>query len=171
MKVQELMTKDVKTCGRYSNLAEAASLLWEGDCGVLPVMDDDKLAGIISDRDICFAVATKGRLASEITVGEVVSGRPVYTCRPEDDVRNALSTMQQQQVRRIPVVNSDGRIEGILSISDVVLAAESEARGITQGVSSKEAISTLKAICEHRYPAQNAAAASSSSLSGSAAQA
>ena len=169
MKVQELMTKDVKTCGRGSNLAEVASILWDGDCGALPVVNDEnKVVAMISDRDICFAVATKGRLASEVAVGEVTSGNPLYTCAPDDDIRDALYTMQQQQVRRIPVVNSAGRIEGILSISDVVNAAHIEIRGINQGISNNEVISTLQAICEPRHPAQNAAAAASS---GGAAQA
>ncbi len=162
MEVQELMTKEVKTCKRGSNLAEVANILWEGDCGALPVMDnDDKVVGMISDRDICFAVATKGRLASEITAGELIGGRPLYTCSPEDDIQTALSAMQQQQVRRIPVVNSNGRIEGILSISDVVLAASADTRGSKQGVSNTEAISTLKGICEQRRSSQSAAAASS----------
>lgn len=151
MKVQELMTKHVKTCHYGSNLAEAAKQLWDGDCGVLPVVDDNnKVVDMVSDRDICFAVTTKGRLASEIMVGELTSSRPLYTCKPDDDLRDALSIMKQHQVRRIPVVDDEGRIEGILSINDVVIAAETENRGIKQGVSSTEAISALKAICEHR---------------------
>jgi CBS domain-containing protein len=162
MKVQELMTKDVKTCSRGNNLAEAAELMWDGDCGALPVVDDaGKVVGIVSDRDICFAVATKGRLASEILVGEVASGRPLYTCAPGDDVRDALSTMQWHQVRRIPVVNDEGKIAGILSLSDIILAAEIEAHGQTQGVSDGDALATMKAICEQRRAAPNAAAASS----------
>lgn len=161
MQVQELMTKEVKTCGRGSNLAEVAGLLWKGDCGALPVVDDEnKVVGIISDRDICFAVATKGRLASEIAAGELTSGRPLYTCSSEDDVQDALTTMQRQQIRRIPVVGSDGKIEGILSISDVVLAATTETRWQKQGVSNAEAISTLKGICEQRRSSQSASAAS-----------
>ena len=168
MKVQELMTKEVKTCGRDSNLAEVAKLLWDGDCGALPVVDDEgNVTGIISDRDICFAVATKGRLAAEILASEVASGKPLHTCAPDDDIQHALSAMQQHQVRRIPVINSDGRIAGILSISDVINATNLETRGVKQGVSTNEAISTLKGICEPRHAAQNAAAAAS----GSAAQA
>ena len=100
-------------------------------------------------------------------MGELTAGQPLYTCAPDDDVRDALSTMQQWQVRRIPIINAEGKIEGILSISDVVLAASTDTRGIKQGVSNTEAISTLKGICEQRHPAQNAAAASS----GGAAQA
>jgi CBS domain-containing protein len=163
MKVEELMTRNVKTCHRDTNLAEVASILWESDCGALPVVDDDhKVVGIISDRDICLAVATKGRLASEVAVGEITSGRPVFTCTSNDSIQDALATMQMQQVRRIPVVNQENRIEGILSISDVVLAAQKEAWGNQQGVSNNEAISTLKAICERRHTSSNVTASASS---------
>ena len=162
MKVEDLMTRDVKTCHRGTNLAEIANILWESDCGALPVVDDDgKVVGIISDRDICFAVATKGRLASEVAAGEITSGRPIFTCTSKDSIQDALATMQQQQVRRIPVVNRENRIEGILSISDVVLAAQKEGRGYQEGVSNNEAITTLKAICERRNTEANAAAAAS----------
>lgn len=159
MNVQELMTRDVKTCHRDTNLAEVASILWESDCGALPVVDDqDKVIGVVSDRDICFAVATKGRLASEITVGEIAGHRPIFTCTPDDFIQDALATMKQHQIRRVPVVNHDGKIAGILSIRDVVLAAQAENRGAQQGVSGHEALSTLQAICEHRS-AQNTASA------------
>lgn len=162
MKVEDLMSRDVKTCHRGTNLAEVASILWESDCGALPVVDDDhKVVGIISDRDICLAVATKGRPASEIAVGEVTSGRPIFTCSSHDSIQDAMATMQQQQIRRIPVVSRENKIEGILSISDVILAARKEERGSQQGVSNSEVISTLKAICEQRHVAQNAATASS----------
>ena len=157
MKAEDLMSKEVKTCHRDSNLAEVASVLWESDCGALPVVDDDgKVIGIVSDRDICVAVATKGRLASEVTAGEVADGKPVHTCSPETPIQHVLTTMQQQQVRRIPVVNRENRIEGILSISDVVLAAQQDGRGAPSSVSNNEVMSTLKAICEHRHVAPNA---------------
>lgn len=160
MKVQELMTRDVKTCHRGTNLAEVASVLWGSDCGALPVVDDEnKIIGMISDRDICFAVATKGRLASEIAVGEITSGKPVYTCTPEGQIQDALATMQQRQVRRLPVVDQENKIIGILSISDVILAAQAESRG---KISNQEAISTLKGICEQRASAYNAAVPTSS---------
>lgn len=158
MNVEELMTRDVKTCHRGTNLAEVASVLWERDCGALPVVDDDqKVVGVISDRDICLAVATKGRLASEVAVGEITSGRPIHTCTASDSIQEVLATMQQQQVRRIPVVNNEKKIEGILSISDVVRAAQKESRGNQDGVSNNEVVSTLKAICEQRHDPQTAA--------------
>jgi predicted transcriptional regulator len=90
MKVQELMTTSVSVCGLESNLAEAAGLMWERDCGMLPVVaEDGKAIGAITDRDICMALATQNRLASEIKVKEAMSEK-IRVCRATDDVKNAL---------------------------------------------------------------------------------
>lgn len=149
MKISEIMTSEVITCQRGTNLAEAATRLWDNDCGVLPVVDDDgKVVGLISDRDICIAVITKNKLASEIAVGEVISGNAVFSCAADEDINQALRAMRQHQVRRLPVTGADETLEGILSINDVVLAAENE-QG--QGVSFEDAMMTLKAICKHQH--------------------
>lgn len=155
MKIEEIMTADVKFCHSSDNLAEAASILWSNDCGILPVVDEaGKVVGMISDRDICFATVTRNRLASEITVGEVSGSQLVHSCTPNDDVQEALKIMQEHQIRRVPVVDSAGELRGILSINDVILAAE--ASGWGRGVSFQEAMATLKAICEHRHTEQSA---------------
>lgn len=149
MKVQEIMTADVHFCYNTDNLAKAASHLWDNDCGILPVKNETgKVIGMVSDRDICIATVTKNRLASEITVSEVGGGRQVYSCAPDDDVQEALRLMQEHQVRRVPIIDESGELRGILSINDVILAAE--AGGWGRGVSFQDAMATLKAICEHR---------------------
>lgn len=147
MRVQELMTRNVKSCNPGTNLAEAATLLWDNDCGVLPVINTaENVVGVISDRDICVAVATKRRLASEITVGEIIEDHTVYSCAPEDELQEALRTMQQQQVRRLPVVDREGKLQGILSINDVILSAEKKGKT----VSFEDTVTTLKSICAPR---------------------
>jgi CBS domain-containing protein len=129
MKVKELMTSDVKSCSPETNLAAAAKIMWEGDCGAVPVTDDrGKVIGIITDRDICIAAATRSRREGEIPVQEV-SSKTVYTCTPGDDVRAALETMKNRKVRRLPVVGQDGRLAGILSIHDIALQARSGKNG------------------------------------------
>lgn len=118
MKVREVMTSDVSFCGQTTSLAEAAVTMWQRDCGVVPVVDNEKkIVGMITDRDICMALATKNRVAAHITVGEVANGQIVW-CEPDDDAETALKTMRQQQVRRLPVVDGDGVLQGVLSISD-----------------------------------------------------
>jgi CBS domain-containing protein len=158
MKVQDVMTRNVNSCHPENNLATVATMMWDGDCGVVPVVDDaGKVLGMITDRDIAIAAATKGRLASEIPVGEVITGR-VYSCILDEDLQSALKTIRQEKVRRLPVVNDEGILQGILCINDVVLRAE-EARGnYVPEISYEDAMSTLKAICEHR-PSTAAASA------------
>ena len=118
LKVREIMTGDVSFCRQTTSLAEAAITMWQRDCGVVPVVDDEKkVVGMITDRDICMALATKNRAAAQITVGEVTSGQ-IVACEPGDDAETALKTMRKQQLRRLPVIDGDGVLQGILSISD-----------------------------------------------------
>jgi CBS domain-containing protein len=149
MKVQEIMTRNAKSCLPEISLATAAKLMWDYDCGVIPVVGEtEQVLGLITDRDIAIAVATKNRLASEITVGEVASGN-VYACAPGDDVQTALKTMRREQVRRLPVLGPEGKLAGILSINDVVLrAAEAKGRQAPE-ISSEDVVSTFKALCAH----------------------
>jgi CBS domain-containing protein len=144
MKVQEIMTRDVKTCRPETNLAEAVKLMWERDCGVLPVVrSDGKVFGMITDRDICVALATRGQTADRIEVRDVTAGK-ACTCGLDDEAIVALQTMKSQRVRRLPVVDADGRLMGILSLNDVVTH--------TGAASSTEIVSTMASICEHRRP-------------------
>ena len=148
MKVQDVMTKTVRPVAPGADLATAAMVLWDHDCGVAPVVDEEgKVVGVITDRDICMAVATKLRSPVEITVGEVTSGE-VHTCRPEDDIQAALRAMREGRVRRLPVVDEGGALQGILSINDLVLRAGEG--GKTPGLTHGEVMSTLRAVSEHR---------------------
>jgi len=125
MKVKELMTTDVKRCSPETNLAAAARIMWEGDCGAVPVTDErDRVVGVITDRDICIAAATRPRTEGEIPVKEVIS-RALYTCAPGDDVRAALETMKTRKIRRLPVVDPGGRLIGIVSIHDIAVQPRS----------------------------------------------
>ncbi|MBI4457232.1 MAG: CBS domain-containing protein [Acidobacteria bacterium] len=150
MKVREIMSVNPKSCRPETNLAAAAMIMWENDCGVVPVVDDKgKVTGMITDRDICIAVASKHRLASEIPVSELISGR-VYSCAPDDDLKAALKTMEEKRVRRLPVVDKAGVLQGILCMNDIVLQAE-EIRGKqVPELSLEDAIRVLKAIDRHR---------------------
>jgi CBS domain-containing protein len=150
MKVKGVMTSPVQYCGPETSLAEAAMKMWDSDCGVLPVVNrEGKVIGVITDRDICMAVATKGRAASNISVWETASGQ-LYSCAPDDDIQDVLKTMATQKVRRLPVVNDDGELRGILGLNDLVLQAQ-EAKGRKGAdLSYEDIIKTLKAISAHR---------------------
>jgi CBS domain-containing protein len=151
MKVREIMTRDVRTCRPETNLAEVVKLMWEWDCGVMPVVNSDgKVFGMITDRDICVAIATRGRTADRIEVRDVTAGK-ACTCAPDDDATVALQTMKSQRVRRLPVVDAEGRLQGILSLNDVVTH--------TGAAPSTEIVSTMASICEHRRARDMAGAA------------
>jgi CBS domain-containing protein len=158
MKVQDLMTSEVKSCRPETNLAEAAAMMLEYDCGALPVVNHEhRVIGMITDRDIAIAAATKARLASEIRVSEVIS-RKVYSAMPDEDIHTALKIMRHEKVRRLPIVNRDGMLQGILSLNDIALRAEEEEGRRHPDLTYEGAMSAFKAICEHR-PARRAAAA------------
>jgi CBS domain-containing protein len=150
MRVQDIMTKDVNSCGPESDLAAAAMIMWKRDCGSVPVVDAErKVIGMITDRDICMAVSTRNKLASEIKVGEVISGR-VFACAPDDRIRDAMETMQSAQLRRLPVVDNDGVLQGILSINDLVL--HSDQGRSKKHIAHRDVMATLKILSEHRAP-------------------
>jgi CBS domain-containing protein len=147
MKVADIMTADVKRCTLETNLAAAAKIMWEGDCGVVPVTDgQEKVVGVITDRDICIAAATRPRTASEIPVKDVISTR-LHSCKPTDEVGTVLLTMKNQQVRRLPVIHQDGRLAGIVSMNDIVLHAGSAPK--STHIPVDDVLDTLKSICAH----------------------
>ena len=124
MKVQDVTNSHVQSCQPTTNLAAAAGVMWDYDCGVLPVVNDaGQVMGMITDRDIAIAAATKGRPVGEVAVRDVISDT-VYSCAPDDDIHAALKTMRHEKVRRLPVVNADGRLQGMLCLNDIALRAE-----------------------------------------------
>ncbi len=150
MKVQDMMTSDVQCCGPDTNLAAAAKMMWDSDCGALPVLNvQGHVMSMITDRDICMATATKNRAPAEITVWETVSGK-AHTCQMSDDVHTALDIMKRERVRRLPVVDEDGVLQGIVAINDFILLAGEAKAGKAPAISYEDVMRTLKAISTHR---------------------
>jgi uncharacterized protein (DUF2267 family)/CBS domain-containing protein len=148
MKVKEVMTKKVKTCTPETDLAAVAETMWRRDCGMLPVVEDGgKVVGIITDRDVCIAAGCRRRDPATIPVNEVIMGE-VFSCSPEEDVREALQIMRQNQVRRLPVIDSAGKLRGLLSMNDLAIKVQPDAKAPEPG--AQDIHVTLKAICAHR---------------------
>ncbi len=146
MKVKDVMMGTPASCPAGTNLGAAVEILWNRNCGILPIVDaQEKLIGVVTDRDICIALGTRNKLAGEITVNEVASAN-VFSCRPDDDIRSALATMAQTKVRRLPVVDAQGKLQGILSLDDVVLHANGGILGKSPELSNDEVIETLKQV-------------------------
>ena len=150
MKVKELMTPDAKAIWLTQSLADAAKEMWENDCGALPIVKDGhKVVGMITDRDICMATAMRDRNPSAISVEEVMS-RTVYAAEAEEDIEQALQTMREHKVRRLPVLNLEGELQGIVSMNDIVLKAKGN--GKKPKIDHEEVLKTYQAICEHPLP-------------------
>jgi CBS domain-containing protein len=147
------MTPDLRVCSPTTNLAAAAALMLDGDCGILPVVENGKLMGVVTDRDLYIALATRDKRASELTVGDVAT-RDVLTCRPDEDVHAVLAAMRSRRVRRIPVEGFGGTIQGIVSMNDLLLAA-----GPRKAIRSDDVVATYQAICAHHKPTAHVTAA------------
>jgi len=147
MKVREIMTGNPVACSPGDNLATVAMQMWNWDCGILPVVEDGQVRGVITDRDICMALLFKGAPPSVVTVSQVMSGH-LYSCSPDDQVTTALETMHDHQVHRLPVIE-DGRLMGMLSINDLVLEAKAES-GPEQRPTCHQVVDALQGVCAHR---------------------
>jgi CBS domain-containing protein len=146
MTVKDVMTIRVATCQRETNLAEASALMWDNDCGVLPVLSETgELAGIVTDRDICIALGTRNVRSSDLSVRDLIKDHTAV-CKSSDDINTALQTMCEAKIRRLPVVNDDALLEGILSMDDVVLKAQHGDGKIGSGISYGEVVAALQAI-------------------------
>jgi CBS domain-containing protein len=146
MTVKELAAFDVKSCGPDTDLATAAKLMWDGDCGAVPVVNEErKVIGMVTDRDICIAAATRGAKPSDIRVRDVMS-QQLATCRPTDDVHDVLKTMKGVRVRRLPVVDDQERLTGIVSLNDIVMRGDCRPNAAVPGERILEA---LKGIGSH----------------------
>jgi CBS domain-containing protein len=144
MLVKSIMTSEVKSCSPDTTVAAAARIMSDRDCGIVPVVDaQQKLLGVLTDRDVCLAVATRVRGPEELPVGEVMT-KKTYTCSPEDDARAALNLMRNHAIRRVPVVVADGRLAGLISLDDLVIRADSHEGA---AVSDDDVFDALKWIC------------------------
>ena len=122
MNVEDLMTLAPHVCRPKDSLHAAAQLMWRHDCGTLPVVDDDShLVGMITDRDICMGGYIQHQSLTRLRVDQSMAHN-VVTCRADDDIAAAAQVMAEHQVRRLPVVDGDDRVVGVLSLCDVVRA-------------------------------------------------
>jgi CBS domain-containing protein len=152
MKVQAIMTSSPFFATRYATISEIAKIMADHEIGVVPIVNGaHHVVGILTDRDLCKAIATMNRPASEIAALGLAS-KPVISCGPEEELESALKTMRHHRIRRLPVVDKDGRLQGILSIDDVVLRSEEAMETSHSAISFGDTVRTLKAIYGERAP-------------------
>ena len=116
--IRDAMTSNPSNVEMSSSVVEAARLMKSEDVGSIPVTEGDRLVGIVTDRDIAIRVVAEGKDVQGVTVGEIAS-TDLITVDPQQDLDEALRLMAQHQVRRLPVVEEDGRLVGILAQADV----------------------------------------------------
>ena len=122
--VRDIMTTDVRSCRPDRTLVAAAAAMHWGDCRFLPVIDaDGRPIGVVTDGDICLIGTSDQRPLRDIAVSEAMS-RDVETCGPEDSVQKVLETMKRRRIRHLPVVDGEGRLAGVVSLTDVILRIE-----------------------------------------------
>ena len=127
MRVNEAMTPEVKLVSPDATIKDAALLMADLDVGVLPVANDERMVGVITDRDIALRAVAKSLPAS--TPVEQVMSKEVLYCFDDEDIEDVADNMAAIQVRRLPVVNRDKRLVGIISIGDIALTSDSECAG------------------------------------------
>lgn len=153
MKVREIMKHEARFCTPETDLARAGRVMAEVGCGFLPIVTaDNRVEGVVTDRDICLALTTRDQKPSAIEAREVMSGE-VYSCIEEEEVWEALHTMRIFGVRRLVVLDGQGCLQGILSFDDIVLEAKALGNEEFTGPFYSDVAKTLKAICSHPMPA------------------
>ena len=157
MKIAEIMRADVEVCAVGDNLAAAATRMWDADIGCLPVVDDAGHAiGMVTDRDVCMAALTRGEPLHNIPVAIAMS-KEVRACPPDATLAQAEQIMRAGQIRRLPVVDAEGALVGIVSLADLarLAAPEDGASGRKKrDLSADEVTGTLAAICSTRGDGQ-----------------
>ena len=139
MKVSQLMTKNVSVADLETTLEEIATMMRDEDAGAIPVLDGEKLVGIVTDRDIVLRCIAEGRDPVGTTSEEILSG-DLTTIRPNDDIDSAAHLMAQRQVRRLPVVDESGQLVGMLSLGDIAVKEDGDIdsaealEGVSRGV-------------------------------------
>jgi len=147
MKVAELMTRNAKACSAQDSLNMAARIMWDNDCGFVPVVDrEGKVGGVLTDRDICMAAYTQG-LPLHAMLVESAMADAVVSCSPQDDVAVAGNLMRENRVHRLPVIDSDGRLCGVISLTDIVRQARETDLG---ALGSPEIAKTVAALSQPR---------------------
>lgn len=148
MKARDLMTHPAITCHVNDPLNMAAHRMWDQDCGALPVVNDDgKVTGMITDRDICMAAYTQGRSLDAMLVNSAMATH-VVSVGPDQSILDVEQLMATHQIRRIPVVDAEGKAVGVISIDDLAKEAARPESRLKQGTA--KVTNTLAAICRPR---------------------
>lgn len=151
MNVRDIMSSTVSCCGLQDDLESVALMMESNACGSMPITNDlGQAIGMITDRDIALAAASRHKALWQLHAEDFLTGQPVTVCHADDDIHTALSIMQRARVHRLPVINGDNEVLGMLSMDDVISRAERGVRGNgSPALSFDDTVMTLKAMSRH----------------------
>ena len=142
--VKSIMKESPVTCSPADTLRRAAEILWQCDCGMVPVVEGDaRLVGVLTDRDICMASFFRGEPVSSIDIGGTMS-KSVITAKPDDSIDSVVHLMIEKQIRRVPIVENE-RLVGVVSLADIARLVKA-----TESVSAYRALAQLVAALSER---------------------
>jgi CBS domain-containing protein len=145
MKARDIMSEPAYTCGPSTDLATVSKIMWDHDCGFVPVVDaSGAVTGVVTDRDICIATSTRRLLPEHISAAQAMT-TPVHVCLSDHSISDVLATMRRFQIRRVPVIDASGRLQGVISLNDIVLSSSD-----TREPQASDVVSTMAAICARR---------------------
>ena len=146
MLIKDLMRTNVETCRPDSPLEAVALMMWNHDCGAIPVVDEDrKPIGMITDRDIAMGCSLNHKALWELRAGDILNHRSLYSCDSEQELDSLLDIMKEHQVRRIPVTDKQGKLAGIVSLGDAINVAKKTTRS-NNSLSYNKVMDVLKSV-------------------------
>ena len=152
MNVQDIMVAEVAYCSSQTSLQDIAMMMWNNDCGAIPIVDnEERPVGIVTDRDIAMAAALQHKPLWEINVEEVSGGRELFFCHPEDTIQEALALMEHNRIRRLLVINQFGQLCGMITMGDIVSFTQAGTASKSQQaqIQPSETLSFLKQVSGH----------------------
>jgi len=152
MVIADLMSRNVGVCRADDRLDAAARLMWDLDVGCVPVVDDRQhVVGILTDRDVCMATYTQDKAPQHVFVRDAMA-REVFSCLPDDNLAEAEEIMRRRRVRRLPVIDLDGRLVGLISLNDLARESVRQQTRVQKDLTPLDVSATLAAICQPRHP-------------------
>jgi len=153
VKVEQLMTRATRVCTATDTLNRAAELMWENDCGCIPIISangNGRVVGVVTDRDIAMAAYTQGKELVAVSIGTAMATN-VISCHATDEISQAEALMRNHQVRRLPVLDNEEHLVGIISLNDIAREAQREAAvGKRAEVTGEGVVETLASVCQPR---------------------
>ena len=144
MRLKDVMKTDVEFCSVEDNLMKIAEIMRRRDCGAVPIVDEQYcVVGMLTDRDICFAVAARNRKASDVKCKELINGEAIV-CAADDKLTDALRKMRKHRIERLAAIGAGGELVGVLSIGDLLPAVQRDKK------LKKKVYATLEKISKPR---------------------